>query len=73
MQPQIILNVSHLSQRVGVDRRTILRRLEKANIVPDFISVSGEWFFSQATADALSLSLSDMSEADAIPQEAESL
>ena len=73
MQPKIILSVSHLGQRIGVDRRTVLRRLEKASIVPDFISVSGEWFFSQAAADTLSLSLSEVSEADAIPQEAESL
>ena len=64
MKPQIILSVSHLGQLIGVDRRTVLRRLERANVAPDFVSVSGEWFFAQATAEKLVIKLGDLESAD---------
>jgi hypothetical protein len=66
MKPQIILSVSHVSQRIGVDRRTALRRMERANIMPDFISVSGEWYFAQATAEELCFRLAELGEPEPV-------
>jgi hypothetical protein len=57
MQPKTILNTSHVAHRLGVDRRTVIRRMEKTRVSPDFVSPSGETFFLDETANRLTETL----------------
>lgn len=47
MQPKLILSPSHLAHRIGCDRRAVLRRLAKLEIIPEFLTPGGEPFYSE--------------------------
>jgi hypothetical protein len=64
MQPKLILSPSHLAHRLGVDRRAVLRRLAKLEIIPGFITPAGEAFFDEDVLHRL-----EAAELGDVPQE----
>ena len=63
----MIFSPSDLAHSIRCDRRAILRRLSKLEIIPKFITPQGEAFFDLSALHRLELAAL---EPDAVPQEA---